>query len=234
MISLPIGFFATIAVFILSMGVSNLPLYFNIHSLILVGVGTVTILLFSNPVSVLKHLMRDIGEMFRPAKEFSDVREHLKKLAVNKTSTVETSDELIKYAQDLWSQGLASELVIVLLSQKKQELELRYVDAIQCLKNLSKYPPALGMAGTVMGIVTLFQTLESNKSQMGPALAMAMTATFFGLAIANALVMPLSDRLQGKHLAEKEYLKNVYQVLLLINHDEASYLVEDEVGNRAG
>lgn len=234
MISLPIGFFATIAVFILSMGVSNLPLYFNIHSLILVGVGTVTILLFSNPMSVLKHLMRDIGEMFRPAKEFSDVREHLKKLAVNKTSTVETSDELIKYAQDLWSQGLASELVIVLLSQKKQELELRYVDAIQCLKNLSKYPPALGMAGTVMGIVTLFQTLESNKSQMGPALAMAMTATFFGLAIANALVMPLSDRLQGKHLAEKEYLKNVYQVLLLINHDEASYLVEDEVGNRAG
>ena len=38
---------------------------------------------------------------------------------------------------------------------------------------------------------------------------------------------------EQKNYFEKEYLKNVYQVLLLINHDEASYLVEDEVGSRA-
>ncbi len=152
MISLPIGFIATIAVFILSMGIENLALYFNLHSLILVGGGTVAILLFANPMSVLKHLGRDIVELFRPAKDFANVREQLKKLASNKSTPVETEEELIRYAQDLWSQGLASELVIVLLSQKRQELEQRFVDAIQCLKNLSKYPPALGMAGTVMGI----------------------------------------------------------------------------------
>lgn len=233
MISFPIGFLATIAVFLFSMGISNLHLYFNFHSFLLVCGGTVAILFFSNPLKTLQHLGREIVKLFAPVHSFNDVQGDLKKLAADKNASVASKDEMITYAQDLWSQGLAADLFVVLLSQKRQEIEQRSVDAIQCLKNLAKYPPALGMAGTVMGIVTLFQTLEANKSKMGPALALAMTATFFGLAIANAVVMPLSDRLQVKHIEEKNYLKNVYQVLLLINQDEASYLVEDEVGQRA-
>jgi chemotaxis protein MotA len=233
MISFPIGFIATALIFLFSMGIENLSLYVNFHSALLVGGGTVAILFFSNPLSVLKHLVRDVVQLFYPAPNFDDVKEDLKRLASDKTASLQTKDELIVYAQDLWSQGSNTELFIVLISQKKQELEQKQVDAIQALKNLAKYPPALGMAGTVMGIVTLFQTLEAQKAKMGPALAMAMTATFFGLAIANALVMPLSDRLQVKQINERTYLKNIYQVLLLINSDEAAFLVEEEVGSRA-
>ena len=130
-------------------------------------------------------------------------------------------------------QGISQDLFVVLLSQKRKEIEQRSVDAIQCLKNLAKYPPALGMAGTVMGIVTLFQSLDGGKDKIGPALALAMTATFFGLAIANGIVMPLSDRLQIRHLSQTHYLTNVYQVLLLINQDESSHLIEEEVQYRA-
>ncbi|MNY80124.1 hypothetical protein D3C86_2210340 [compost metagenome] len=60
-----------------------------------------------------------------------------------------------------------------------------------------------------------------------------MTATFFGLAIANGIVMPLADRLQIRNLAQKHYVTNVYQVLLLINQDESSHLIEEEVQHRA-
>lgn len=233
MISFPIGFIATALIFLFSMGIENLPLYFNLHSALLVGGGTISILLFSNPFSVIRRLGRDVIQLFYPVSNFDDVKEDLKRLASDKSVQLQTEDELIVYAQDLWSQGSNTELFIVLLSQKKQELEQKQVDAIQALKNLSKYPPALGMAGTVMGIVTLFQTLEAKGAKMGPALAMAMTATFFGLAIANAIIMPLADRLQLKQISEKTYLKNIYQVLLLINNEEASLLVEDEVGSRA-
>lgn len=233
MISLPIGFIATIGILIVSMGIGNLPLYFNVHSFVLVAGGTAAIWLFSNPVSVLMNLMRDCRQLFDPNQDFSNLQEELKALAKDRNSTVTSKEELITYAQDLWSQGVAQDLFVVLLSQKRSEIEQRAVDGIQCLKNLAKYPPALGMAGTVMGIVTLFQTLDSSKEKIGPALALAMTATFFGLAIANGLVMPLSDRLQVRHISQKQYLQNVYQVLLLINQEEASYLIEEEVGLRA-
>lgn len=233
MISLPIGVALTFAIFLLSMGTSNLPLYFNFHSLLLVGGGTVAILFFSSPVSVLKNLSRELLALVRKFPLFLNVRADLVTLAKNRNASLQSQDELVAYAQDLWTQGISHDLFIVLLSQKRKEIEQRSVDSIQCLKNLAKYPPSLGMAGTVMGIVTLFQSLE-NKDKIGPALAMALTATFFGLCVANGIVMPLADRLQIRHIAHVHYLNNVYQVLLLINQEEAENLIEEEVNLRAG
>jgi chemotaxis protein MotA len=233
MITLPLGAILTIGIFFLSMGMGNLHLYFNMHSLILVGGGTVAILFFSTPSSVLGALGREISVLLKKMPHFSDVKDELSKIAQNRHASIVTTDELTSYARELWIQGVSQDLFVVLLSQKKMEIEKRSVDSIQCLKNLAKYPPALGMAGTVMGIVTLFQGLEAGKDKIGPALALALTATFFGLAIANAIVMPLSDRLQVRHLALKQYLSNVYQVLLLINQEEAAELIRDEVHLRA-
>ncbi len=233
MISLPIGAILTFLVFLFSMGLSNLSLYFNFHSALLVGGGTITILFFSCPNDVLVNLVREVMSLAKSNKTFSDIKNDLVALTKSKEGTAPSSDELVAYAQDLWTQGISQDLFVVLLSQKRKEIEQRSVDAIQCLKNLAKYPPALGMAGTVMGIVTLFQSLDSGKDKIGPSLALALTATFFGLAIANGIVMPLSDRLQIRHISQNHYLMNVYQVLLLINQDEASHLIEEEVKLRA-
>lgn len=229
MMSLPIGAILTFLVFAISMGIENLSLYFNWHSLLLVAGGTLTIFAFSTPTQVLSGLNSEFLALFKKALSFQEIKPDLIQLSKNKFQSFESRDELVRYAQDLWTQGTSQDLFIVLLSQKRKEIEQRSVDAIQSLKNLAKYPPALGMAGTVMGIVTLFQNLEANKSAIGPALAMALTATFFGLTIANAFVMPVSDRLQVRHLARSRYFEQVYQVLLLINQEEAAALIEDEV-----
>lgn len=233
MISLPIGAALTILIFLASMGVGNLPMYFNLHSSMLVGGGTIAILLFSCPNGVLANLAREVRGLFSSTNNFGDVSKDLAELSKDRDATTNSGDELVTYAKDLWMQGISQDLFVVLLSQKRKEIEQRSLDAIQCLKNLAKYPPALGMAGTVMGIVTLFQSLDGGITKIGPALSLAMTATFFGLAIANGIVMPLADRLQIRNLAQKHYVTNVYQVLLLINQDESSHLIEEEVHHRA-
>lgn len=233
MITLPMGALLTILVFALSMGFDKLHLYFNVHSLVLVGGGTLAILFFSSPTSSLKQLIREVRILLDKVPQFSDAEADLTRVAQNRHAAFESADELTRYAQDLWTQGVAQDLFVVLLSQKKQEIEKRSVDAIQCLKNLAKYPPALGMAGTVMGIVSLFQGMESGKEKIGPSLALALTATFFGLAIANVIVMPLADRMQVRQMSMKHYLSNVYQVLLLINQEEAPELIQEEVKARA-
>lgn len=234
MLSLPFGAVMTLAIFLYAMGLENLGLYLNVHSMILVGGGTAAILFFTSPISALRNLLRETKNLFSQPLHFSQVRKDLMNIANSKLSAKKSDDELVAYAQDLWEQGIAPDLFIVLISQKRKEIEQRSVDAIQCLKNLAKYPPALGMAGTVMGIVTLFQSLDGGKEKIGPALAVAMTATFFGLMIANGLVMPLSDRLQVRQITDGNYLQNVYQVLLLINQDESSHLIQEEVSSRAG
>jgi flagellar motor component MotA len=234
MMSFPIGALLTAIVFISAMGTGSIPIYFNAHAALIVLGGTFSILLFSNPLTVLKHLSREIGGLFRVSPDFDRIRNDLIKLGANRSTVISSPEELVTYAQDLWSQGISQDLFVVLISQKRKEIEQRAVDATQCLKNLAKYPPSLGMAGTVMGIVSLFQNLDSAKDKVGLGLAMAMTATFFGLILSNGLIMPLSDRLQVRHLAYIRYLQNVYQIILLINQDESESLIADEVRLRAG
>lgn len=233
MITFPIGIILTGLIFLYSMGFDKIVLYLNVHSLVLVGGGTITILLFTSPTKSLKNLKSVFLNLFKAEKSFADVQKELTQLATGKYKNLNSQDELITYAQDLWQQGVDADMFVVLLSQRKQEIEQRHVESIQILKNLAKYPPALGMAGTVMGIIGLFQNLGGGKEGIGPALALAMTATFFGLFIANALVMPLADRLQVRQLKDEHYLLNVYQVLLLINNEESPYMITEEVSQRA-
>jgi chemotaxis protein MotA len=231
--SLPIGAVLTFLVFILSMGFETIGTYFNFHSVLIVGGGTVAILLFATPQKVLGSLLYELKALMQKPLSMEEAKPEIETLTKNKEASFTSKDELISYAQLLWSQGVAQDLFVVLISQKKKEVEQRSVDAIQALKNLAKYPPSLGMAGTVMGIVTLFEGLDGAKDQVGPGLAMAMTATFFGLVIANAMIMPLADRLQIKHMTSTRHLQSIYQILLLINQGEAAELINEEVGLRA-
>ncbi|MES2767502.1 MAG: MotA/TolQ/ExbB proton channel family protein [Bdellovibrionota bacterium] len=233
MSSLPIGIFLTFFVFLFSMGLDTIGTYFNLHSVLIVGGGTIGILFFATPQAVLKNLFYELKTLGAKPLTMQDTKSEIEALTKNKEATFTSKDDLVSYAQLLWSQGVAQDLFVVLISQKKKEIEQRSVDAIQALKNLAKYPPSLGMAGTVMGIVTLFQALDGAKDKIGPGLAMAMTATFFGLIIANAIIMPISDRLQVKHMASTRYLQSIYQILLLINQDEAAELINEEVELRA-
>jgi chemotaxis protein MotA len=233
MISLPIGFLVTLGVIFLSIKSGNIGLFMNMHSILIVGGGTLGIMLFSSPLSTLKNLFHEVGSLFKPEYTLSNVQDLINQLAQNKNQSRDTEDELIKYAQELWQQGTSPDLFVVLLSQKRKEVEQRSADSIQALKNLAKYPPALGMAGTVMGIVELFQGLNENKSQIGPAFAMALTATFFGLIISNVMIMPLADRMHVRHMRYQTYLSHLYSLLLLINQEEAPQIVEDEVKARA-
>ncbi|MGZ5279538.1 MAG: MotA/TolQ/ExbB proton channel family protein, partial [Pseudobdellovibrionaceae bacterium] len=94
-------------------------------------------------------------------------------------------------------------------------------------------PPALGMIGTVMGMVTLFSSLDQNKSQIGSHLSMAMTATFFGLIVSNLILSPLADRVHVHQVYQHRVYASIYEILLLINRNEPESIVMDEVTHRA-
>jgi flagellar motor component MotA len=64
-------------------------------------------------------------------------------------------------------------------------------------------------------------------------LAIALTATFYGLIMANGLVMPLSDRLHVAHVRRKNAYAGLYEILLLINRQEPTLLIEAEIKARA-
>jgi chemotaxis protein MotA len=233
MITLVIGFLGFVSSIIFSVGTESWKVYLQPHSMVMVFCGTLAVLIFSTPPSVLKSLSITLKKLFQKEEHIQNFEAELIQLSQNRSAGLNSSNELIRYASELWEKGIDRELFIVLLSQKKNETESRYSDAVQALKNLVKYPPALGMTGTVISMVALFTSLEQNRGNIGVHLSMAMTATFLGLIMANGLVSPLADRVQVKQVHEQRILDAIYEILLLVNRDEASHLIGDEVKTHA-
>lgn len=233
MISLPIGIFAFILVLAFSAGEVRLSDYMNFHSVLIVVGGTLAVLGIATPGPVIKAVYRNLLSLFKKRRSLPDVREELMRLAQNKSSVAQSKDPLIQYSISLWERGVDANTFIALISQYRDKLENEDAESVHALQNLAKYPPALGMMGTVMGMITLFASLgTSDRSALGPSLAVAMTATFYGLLMANGMLNPLADRINVEAIHNKKYYGLVYEVLILINRREPANLVDEEIANR--
>jgi len=66
----------------------------------------------------------------------------------------------------------------------------------------------MGIIGTVMGLVHVLGNLQ-DTSRLGPAIAVAFLATFYGIASANLIWLPIAAKLKlraRKMVAQKELM----------------------------
>jgi chemotaxis protein MotA len=54
--------------------------------------------------------------------------------------------------------------------------------------------PAMGMIGTLVGLVQMLSNMEDPKS-IGPAMAVALLTTLYGAMMATMICLPLADKL---------------------------------------
>lgn len=229
--SLRLGFVGMIAVIVMAIAGGNVKALLNLHSFIIVVLGTVCVFAIASPFKSIKNVMHALRSMKRIEKEDHTIDQALIGLSKNRAfSKVKDSHPLIEYAFSLWEQGVDHQTTGELITQKLEELNAESKDVVITLKNLAKYPPALGMTGTVIGMVSLFSNLTAeSRANIGPSIAFAMTATFYGLVLANALIMPLADRLLVSHQVKMKMNEKVYRIIMLIHEDKPKSLIEDEV-----
>lgn len=234
MISLPIGIFAIIAVIGYALTGISADILLNMHTLVLVCGGTLAVFALSTPYVDIFGLFNALADLRKPDVPLRSVADDLVVLSKNKQSGTKNSHPLTTYAQDLWKQGVDTDMFHGLLMQRLEELNRGTEQAVASLRNLSKYPPALGMVGTVLGIVVVFSQLTpESRASIGPNLAYAMTATFYGLLLANAVLMPMADRLYVMHLRRSKLNNHVFHILRLIEDGEPTALIEGELNEKA-
>jgi flagellar motor component MotA len=88
------------------------------------------------------------------------------------------------------------------------------------------------MLGTVVSMVAMFHGLDGAKSELGLQLSVAMTATFAGLFLSNALISPIADRLFIRHLGRRKELDSLLEILMFIHSREPVSFVREEITNR--
>ncbi len=89
------------------------------------------------------------------------------------------------------------------LTRRSMHFKQTYMQDAKVLATLAKFPSAFGMLGSTVGLIDMMTELGGEKGQagIGPAMAMALVATFWGLVFTYMILMPLSDyavRLAGE------------------------------------
>ncbi len=80
--------------------------------------------------------------------------------------------------------------------------EKRHDAAIAIFKSLGDVAPAMGMIGTLIGLVAMLSNMDDPKA-IGPAMAVALLTTLYGAFIANVIAIPLADKLAIRNQQEK-------------------------------
>jgi chemotaxis protein MotA len=110
----------------------------------------------------------------------------------------ELSDPFMKECmENLREEFMSVDDLYHIQSIRAQTIHYRYNEDAKKFKAIGKFPPAMGLMGAVLGMIALLQTLgqPGAEKNVGPAMAVAMVATLYGIAFANLVILPIAENL---------------------------------------
>jgi chemotaxis protein MotA len=84
-----------------------------------------------------------------------------------------------------------------MLTTRSKTIFQRYHNEALRMKSIAKFPPAFGLMGATLGMISLLRTVATVEGQknVGPAMAVALVGTLYGIAFANLVLLPVGEQL---------------------------------------
>jgi chemotaxis protein MotA len=100
---------------------------------------------------------------------------------------------------------------------------------VEVIETLAKYPPAFGMVGTIIGIVAVLGQISSPEkiNTIGPAMAVALVTTLYGILISNYILFPIADNLTAKGETDTKVRELVAEAIILIAENNDPVFVRE-------
>jgi len=232
-----------IAALVLYLGVfKTLPqpkLFFDAHALILVGGGTLAATL----IALRFKKMEDLGSLFVYGlllKKTKDSLFHARELLSlsslayqNRTIAFpfELTHPYAKEAFELAKKNHIDDTELSYLLKKRNEYFKRsYQSDAKALNAMGKFPPAFGLLGATTGMIAMMSNLGSGGiDQIGSAMAIALVATFWGIALANLLILPLADYASKVASEDQVTRQMIAESIMMIRKDTEPQVVAERL-----
>lgn len=95
---------------------------------------------------------------------------------------------------------------------------------IQVLRSAATMAPMFGLLGTLLGMMRLLGNM-ADPATMGPAMALALSSAFFGIAIANCACLPLAGQMRQRVVQQTIALEVLLEGVLDLLAGKPPYLV---------
>ena len=110
-------------------------------------------------------------------------------------------DPYLKKGLQLTVDGMEPQTIAEVLELEMSTLESRHEPGVSVVESMASYAPALGLIGTVVGLVQMLKSMD-DPTTIGPAMALALITTFYGVVLANLIFLPLANKLKTRSKEE--------------------------------
>jgi chemotaxis protein MotA len=188
----------------------DLGIFFNVPSIFIVFGGSVFVVLSQYPLGqflgagkvAAKAFMFKIQkpeELIEKVVEMADAARKGGFLALEEAVI---HNAFMQKGVDMLVDGHDVEVVRTTMGKDIINTSERHDAGAEIFKSLGGIAPAMGMIGTLIGLVAMLSNMDDPKS-IGPAMAVALLTTLYGAFLANIVCLPIAFKLSVRAAEEK-------------------------------
>jgi chemotaxis protein MotA len=237
-----LGYIAAIGVFYFAIhgATKDIKLFLDPHAIVIVLGGTLTVALiafsFRRLFAGLRVVLRktlggertDYLGTIKKIVEISDVYRQDPKKALGMIDK-DTHPFLSDGIKLLVEFGFAAEELESILANSLRGKKKRDQEESKVWATISRFPPAFGLLGATLGMISLLQTLGDPGAQdrIGPAMAVALVATFYGLVFANLVFIPIAEKMTEVSSSDMVLRSIIKEGVILIGEKKHPSYIEE-------
>lgn len=229
------GLFLIISAIVMGGGIDS---FINIPGLMIVLGGTVaaTLITFQmkDVISSIRAAIFVFSEQKKDSNDMVAIMVELcaltRRQGLKSLSQLDTDSDFLKKAANLIADGTKEELMRDTLNIEIESMKQRHFIIQDVFKKMAMYSPSFGMLGTLIGLIQMLSEL-SNPETVGPAMAVALLTTFYGMVMATLLFNPIAGKLKQRTLVEVINLEIIFEGAISILQDNNPILVYEKLSS---
>lgn len=212
--------------------------FFDVPSVLIVFGGTIGAGLICMPLKQITGAAKVAGNaFFERSKDPKNLVSNLVDFAGKarkegilalESAAKEQDDKFFQKALQLAVDGQSLDAIDDILTIEIEQIQQRHTIGAETFTTLGTFAPALGLIGTLIGLVQMLQSMD-DPSSIGPAMAVALLTTFYGAILANLVFNPIAGKLKTRSKEEKLYKELILTGILSISAGDNPRIVEQKL-----
>ncbi|OOE55007.1 MULTISPECIES: flagellar motor protein PomA [Salinivibrio] len=231
-----IGALAFIAMAMLLGG--NFGMYVDLPSVLIVFGGSLFVVLMQYPMKQFFSSFKIAGKAFMFKADdpedliakIIEMADAARKGGFLALEEMEVTNSFMQKGVDLLVDGHDADVVRTALNKDISLTDERHESGIGFFKAMADIGPAMGMIGTLIGLVAMLSNMDDPKA-IGPAMAVALLTTMYGALLANVFAIPIANKLTLRKEQEKLNRRLITDGLLSIQDGQNPRVIDGFLKN---
>jgi chemotaxis protein MotA len=210
--------------------------FVDIPSVVIVFGGTFFVVMLTRPMPVFLGHFGAMAKAFKPSVKpleplitrMVELSEIARKDGMMALEGQAVPDKFFEKGLQLLVDGADEAKLTKQLKAEIKAMKGRHAANHGAIKGWIDYGPALGMVGTLIGLVLMLGNMTDPQS-IGPSMAVALLTTLYGVLVANVIFGPILVKLEAYSEDEVTYREMVVEGLRGIARSESPRLIQEKM-----